>query len=333
VGWLDKPAAGMMIAQRDVIASQAVGCRLPGTNPRGERKVGAKVKSLSGYVFSRNIPSRYIGELNQLVRAFGEHEGTLLFRGVYGVGKTHLAQAIHDQSFAEKKHFVLIRCDKLNDYLLPTDERPLFDWINGGSVPWKVLTRLLHKGCATINTTHHPGAPQQTRWVTYYFDEAGRLPKNGQSLLLKALTPRPTALPSPSLSRQRIIASSSERLEALVEEGQFNASLQSLLQRFQICLPALRDRQDDIPYLAALFIEELGRKHRKNIKGMSDAAIEAVRNYSWPGNIRELRTLIAYAVEQADVDAEVITCEQLLYLIQRQIQILDSRPSAAELES
>ncbi len=222
--------------------------------------------------------------------------GSVLIQGESGVGKELVAQAIHLTSSRSGKRFVPIDCGALSDTLL---ESELFG----------------HKhGSFTGATTDRIGMIEAAHGGTLLLDEVGNASSYLQSRLLRVIEEKKvrrlgenTMIPV----EVRIIAASNAQLHKLVEQGKFREDLFYRLSGFVINIPPLRERKEDIPILAQYFLEQNAQFYDKIPKGFSLEAMDILMNYPWPGNIRELRTMIDRAV--AFADGTTVVPENLIF--------------------
>ena len=208
-------------------------------------------------------------------------ETSILITGETGTGKELVAQALHRRSRRHKGPFVAVNCAALPDALL---ESELFG----------------HKsGAFTDAKTEHKGLFFQANGGTLFFDEIGDFPMALQPKLLRSLEERcvrPIGGTSEIAFDVRIIAATNRDIETAVEENRFREDLYYRINVIQIDLPPLRGRGTDILLLARHFVEQFSIRSDKQIEGISNAASEKLLNYTWPGNIRELRNTIERAV-------------------------------------
>ena len=208
-------------------------------------------------------------------------ETSILITGETGTGKELVAQALHRRSRRHKGPFVAVNCAALPDTLL---ESELFG----------------HKsGAFTDAKTERKGLFFQADGGTLFFDEIGDFPLALQPKLLRSLEERcvrPIGGTSEIAFDVRIIAATNRDIETAVEESRFREDLYYRINVIQIDLPPLRERGTDILLLAQHFVEQFAVRSDKQISGISNAASEKLLNYTWPGNIRELRNTIERAV-------------------------------------
>ena len=208
-------------------------------------------------------------------------ETSILITGETGTGKELVAQALHRRSRRHKGPFVAVNCAALPDALL---ESELFG----------------HKsGAFTDAKTERKGLFFQADGGTLFFDEIGDFPMALQPKLLRSLEERcvrPIGGTSEIAFDVRIIAATNRDIETAVEENRFREDLYYRINVIQIDLPPLRGRGTDILLLARHFVEQFSIRSDKQIAGISNAVSEKLLNYTWPGNIRELRNTIERAV-------------------------------------
>ncbi|HYP89116.1 MAG TPA: sigma 54-interacting transcriptional regulator, partial [Polyangiaceae bacterium] len=162
---------------------------------------------------------------------------------------------------------------------------------------------------------------------TLFLDEVGEMPLSLQAKLLRVLQEgevRPIGASAARRVNVRIVAATNRSLEKEVAEGRFREDLYYRLKVFPLRVPALRERREDVPLLAAHFLERYTREFGREIAGFSQAALEALRAYDWPGNVRELENEVQRAVIQADGET-FITPELLSPRVRNQ----DGHASAA----
>jgi len=218
--------------------------------------------------------------IDQLERV-ADTETSILITGETGTGKELVAQALHRRSRRHKSPFVAVNCAALPDTLL---ESELFG----------------HKsGAFTDAKTERKGLFFQANGGTLFFDEIGDFPLALQPKLLRALEERcarPIGGTSEIAFDVRIIAATNRDIETAIEENRFREDLYYRINVIQIDLPPLRERGTDILLLAQHFVEQFATRSGKQITGISNTASEKLLNYTWPGNIRELRNTIERAV-------------------------------------
>ncbi len=205
----------------------------------------------------------------------------VLITGPSGVGKEVVARRIHALSSRRDKSFIPVNCSGLPDNLLDSE---LF----GHEV-----------GAFTGADKARKGLFLSADGGTLLLDEIGDMPLEMQTKLLRSLQERKIRPVGSDVEKSvdvRILASTNRKLEKQIEEGAFREDLFYRLETFHLKLPPLAERAEDIEWLASQFILDAGRDLRKSIKGISENALEALKAYPFPGNVRELMNVIRRAV-------------------------------------
>lgn len=210
---------------------------------------------------------------------------TVLLQGETGTGKDLVARAIHRQGSLAGQPFVEIECTSIPKELA---EAELFGY---------------EKGAFTSATTTKPGLIEAADGGTLFLDEIGELGLELQAKLLKAIERRQIRRVGSLRERKinvRIIAATNRNLEAAVKAGAFRPDLYYRLKVLTIELPPLRERGEDVILLANHFLKQLTHKYSLATRRFTEAALQALRMYRWPGNIRELVHLIERALLASD---------------------------------
>lgn len=236
-------------------------------------------ETLAGQMGSSAAIHRVIEQVN-LVAAT---PFTVLILGETGTGKELVSQAVHRLSDRRTRPFVALDCGAIPDALL---ESELFGH---------------EKGAFTGADRRKEGRFRLAERGTCFLDEIGNLPLNLQAKLLRVL--ESGQLQSVGADRStpmdvRFIAASNIDLQDRVEQGAFRSDLYFRLAQYAIRLPPLRERPEDIPFLARRFVDEAATDLRRPIEAVMPDAIEVLTGYSWPGNVRELRNVVRQAVLQ-----------------------------------
>jgi Nif-specific regulatory protein len=231
----------------------------------------------------------------EMIDRIAATNSSVLILGESGVGKELIAEQIHARSSRSERPLVRVNCAALPEALL---ESELFGHV---------------KGAFTDAVSDRRGRFELADGGTIFLDEIAELPLNLQAKMLRVLqhqTFEPVGASEPVNVDVRVIAATNRDIEEQVEQGEFRRDLYYRLNVLPVHVPALRDRTDDIPELANHFLKQFNRETKKQIRGFSDAAMEALLTYSWPGNVRELEN----AVERAVVisQSEYIQPEELL---------------------
>jgi len=203
-------------------------------------------------------------------------DATVLLLGESGTGKEVVARLVHAFSSRLGNAFVAVNCGAIPEGLV---ESELFGHA---------------RGAFTGATEVRSGKFAEADGGTLFLDEIGELPLPLQVKLLRVLQDRMVTPVGESKTRSvdtRVVAASNQDLEALVKEGKFRSDLYFRLNVVPIVLPALRERAEDVPQLAAHFLASANRRCHKEVT-LSDAALVAMQLYPWPGNVRELENLI-----------------------------------------
>lgn len=205
----------------------------------------------------------------------------VLIQGETGTGKELIAQAIHSRSRRANGPLIKLNCAAIPSGLL---ESELFGH---------------ERGAFTGALAQRVGRLQLASGGTLLLDEIGDLPLELQPKFLRALEEQEfERLGGTKTIRVdvRIVAATNQDLAQMVDARCFRPDLYYRLNVFPISIPALRDRREDIPFLANRFVSELSARMGKNIDGIPEHVMDALRSHHWPGNIRELRNFIERAV-------------------------------------
>jgi len=232
--------------------------------------------------------SQEITRVLELARVVAPTDMSVIIDGETGSGKEFLARFIHAHSHRSGKPFVALDCGAIPKTLANSE---LFGHIKGsftGAVADKI------------------GVFQEADGGTLFLDEIGNLEYEVQVKLLRTLQERMvTRVGDPKATRidVRIIAASNEDLKGQVAENNFREDLYHRLNEFMIHLPPLRERQDDIIAYAEFFMKEANAQLDRNIREIDQEAQRLLMQYSWGGNLRELRNVIKRAVLMAASEA------------------------------
>jgi DNA-binding NtrC family response regulator len=240
--------------------------------------------------------SRAITQVLDVVRRVSPSESTILITGESGTGKELVAREIHRHSLRRNSSFVVVDCGALVETLF---ESELFGHVKGSFTG--------------AHETKH-GRFEVAEGGTIFFDEISNIGLNIQAKLLRAIQEREINRIGSSKAIKvdvRILAATNEDLADAIRKGKFREDLFYRLSVVPIHLPPLRERKEDIPLLVDHFLEKYNKRAKKSISGISPRALKAMKEYDWPGNIRELENTIERAVVLARSDG--IDLEDLMY--------------------
>ena len=222
-----------------------------------------------------------------LVQRVAATDATVLITGESGTGKELVARALHTRSRVAERAFLA-----LNMAALPREmiEAQLFGH---------------EKGAFTGAERRRDGLLRAVRGGTVFLDEIGEMPLAAQAKMLRAIESHeilPVGAERPERAEFRIVAATNRDLETEVREGRFRQDLYFRINVFQIALPSLRDRRDDVPELVAHFVNLHRRRHDRRPLTISNQVMKLLMTYAWPGNVRELSNVIERACILCDGD-------------------------------
>jgi anaerobic nitric oxide reductase transcription regulator len=238
------------------------------------------LKVLSEQTLEMIGQSKAIQELKQSIDLVAQSDFAILIEGETGVGKELVARALHEHSSRFDAPMVYVNCAAIPHHLI---ESELFGHV---------------KGAFTGADRDRQGKFLLADGGTLFLDEIGELPLEVQGSLLRAIQNQEIQAVGKDQIRKvdvRIIAATNRHLETEVAEHRFRADLFHRLSVFPIKVPALRDRQGDVPLLAGFFAERFRRKLGLQQLTLSPSAINLLEAYHWPGNVRELEHVISRA--------------------------------------
>jgi formate hydrogenlyase transcriptional activator len=208
-------------------------------------------------------------------------DATVLIQGETGTGKELVARALHEQSGRSTRSFIKVNCAAIPATLL---ESELFGH---------------EKGSFTGAFSQKIGRFELAHQGTLFLDEVGEIPLELQSKLLRAIQEQELERLGGNRTIKvdvRFIAATNRNLKQMVDEGKFRSDLYYRLHVFPLMVPPLRERKEDIPLLVSYFTQKYAKQMNRPIESIPSAAIEALTNYGWPGNIRELQNVIERSV-------------------------------------
>ncbi len=255
------------------------------------------------------------------IRLVAPTKATVLLSGETGTGKGVLANLIHHHSNRKGRRFIEVHCGAIPDNLV---ESELFGHEKGA------FTGAVKQKLGKFETAHEG---------TIFLDEVGTLTPSAQIKLLKVLqngTFQRVGGEETIEVDVRIISASNLDLKKACENGLFRLDLYHRLNVFAVHVPSLKERIDDIPFFVELFLRRLEKKEHKGVHGIHPNVMEAFRNHSWPGNIRELENLLerAYILGRPPMLTDEDFPEEIMGASRPQAAQRDkSHPSLAEVRS
>jgi len=229
-------------------------------------------------IIGRSTPMQ---EIFATIERVAPSRATVLLCGESGVGKDLIARAIHFRSPRRDRPLVKINCSAIPENLM---ESELFGY---------------EKGAFTGAAGSKPGKFEQADTGTVFLDEIGDVPAVIQVKLLRILQEREFERLGSNVTRHidvRVIAATNQDLRAALEQGTFREDLYYRLNVVPMNIPPLRERKQDIPFLANHFVHKLAPDAGCEVDSISDAAMEKLVGYHWPGNVRELENVIERAL-------------------------------------
>ncbi len=259
-------------------------------------KLNNEVESSLEYLIGKGKAiKKVIHQIHQIARS----DFSLILQGETGTGKSFISRAIHNLSDRAKGPFITVDIGTLPETLI---ESELFGH---------------EKGAFTGAEKKKKGYFEMADGGTLLIDELQNLTSHVQGKLLMAVEEKnicPVGTTHPVKTNVRIIGATNKDIRKLVmEQKSFREDLFYRLGEFMIFLPPLRERIEDIPFLAGKFFSEVSEDLNKQVNSISEEAMSMLKNHSWPGNIRELKNVIRRAVLFAD--DEIINPEHIEFLI------------------
>lgn len=228
---------------------------------------------------------RKVQQVLELAKRVAQHDTTVLITGESGTGKELVAQGIHQSSKRADKKMIAINCGSIPTHLI---ESEFFGY---------------QKGAFTGADRNKIGLFESAQQSTIFLDEIGELPLDLQVKLLRVLQEReirPIGSNSNKKIDVRVIAATAKDLNEEVSRGTFRQDLLFRLNVVEVTLPPLRERENDIKLLADHFVKLHSKRFQTRVTGASDTALAIMRNYHWPGNIRELSNAIEHGLIYAE---------------------------------
>jgi len=238
-------------------------------------------------------------EISRLARV----DSTVLIEGETGTGKERVARAICQASARAGKAFITVNCAALTETLAASE---LFG----------------HKrGAFTGAVGDHNGVFEAAAGGIIFLDEIGDIPRSQQPFLLRVLEEREVTRVGETTPRKidvRVLAASNRSLDGEVAAGRFRSDLFYRIRVAHIIVPPLRERAGDVPLLAKRFLGQFREKNRSAPRAISEEALRTLSHYPWPGNVREVKNVIEFAVircaseiiQRADLPPEIIAAHE-----------------------
>lgn len=242
--------------------------------------------AISNPIFDDDVDSEFVGsnrkmrEVFDLIYRLSKVDTTVLIRGENGTGKELVARAIHYNSPRKDGAFVALNCGAIPESLI---ESELFGH---------------EKGAFTGAIERKIGKFQLANNGTIFLDEIAELRTDMQVKLLRVLQDKkftPVGGNREIKTNARVLAATNRNLEKMIEDGTFREDLFYRLNVMPIFLPPLRERTDDIQSLVDHFIKKFAKHHGRNIRTIHPKALQGLKEYNWPGNIRELENVIEHS--------------------------------------
>ncbi len=240
--------------------------------------------------------SKNMRDLQDLITRVSETTATVLITGESGTGKELVANLIHQNSGQRNRPFLTINCNAINDTLL---ESELFGY---------------EKGSFTGANARKKGKFEVADEGTIFLDEIGDISPRMQAVLLRVLQNGEILRvggTSPLTVNVRVIAATNRDLVKAVREGTFRLDLFYRLSIFNITIPPLRDRKDDLFELTTHFVKKYGDIFKKDIDFEPEAILKSLKSHDWPGNVRELQNIIQRAILMNKTN--MLTAEDLIF--------------------
>lgn len=253
-----------------------------------------KTLSYSAPVFNLPGNHEFVGQSNEMKKIFSvidrlaRVDTAVLIRGESGTGKELVAQSLHYNGPRKDNRFVAVNCSAIPESLM---ESEFFGH---------------EKGAFTGADSRKIGKFQYAEGGTLFLDEIGEIPPSMQVKLLRVLQEKkftPVGSNREIEMNVRIVAATNRPLENMIKDGSFREDLFYRLNVLPIQLPPLRERKNDIEALSKYFIERFNARYKKNIKNLTEDAMNLLKSHKWPGNIRELENVMehAFVLEPSDL--------------------------------
>src|SRR5881392_479078 len=292
-GTIDSAVQAMRIGAYDYITKPIDTSRLRTILQNASALLGARVELEAtrrklrdaGSLGSLVGPSKKMQEIFRLTEMVAPSTASVLITGASGTGKELVARTIHELSPRRTKPFVAINCAAIPETLI---ESEIFGH---------------EKGVFTGAIERRTGCFELAEGGTLLLDEIGEMPVNTQAKLLRVLEDRKLRRLGSKVETTvdvRVLAATNKVPEEAVAHGELRNDLYYRLNVFNIHMPLLREHREDIPELVQSVLADMNLKHGRKVAGVSEAVLNLFRNYSWQGNVRELRNTLERAVIVCD---------------------------------
>lgn len=277
-----------------------------------------KALSYSAPVFSLPGGNEFVGQSSEMKKIFSvidrlaRVDTAVLIRGESGTGKELVAQSLHYNGPRKDNRFVAVNCSAIPETLM---ESEFFGH---------------EKGAFTGADSRKIGKFQYAEGGTLFLDEIGEIPASMQAKLLRVLQEKkftPVGSNREIEMNVRIVAATNRNLESMIKDGSFREDLFYRLNVLPIQLPPLRERKNDLESLSRYFVEKFNQRYKKQVRGLSEEALEALKAHRWPGNIRELENVLEHAFVLEG--SSLITLEALPEKIRNTLREDGPHPAAA----
>ena len=251
------------------------------------KELNKKIDALESEISEQDSVNRIIGQskvidhLKNQINQLKNNNVNILIRGESGTGKELVARALHFSGNRNASNFIALNCAAIPEDLL---EEEMFGH---------------KKGAFTGAYTDTKGKFELADKGTIFLDEIGDMPLHLQSKLLRVIETKeyyPVGASERKSVNVRILAATNKNLEEMVQAGTFRSDLYYRLSVITVNIPSMRERKEDLPLLIRYFIGINNKKHGKSVTDLSPRAWEALTEYDYPGNVRELINIIEYAV-------------------------------------
>jgi two-component system, NtrC family, response regulator AtoC len=267
---------------------------------------GSIPPKINDFVFQSETMRIFVDEVQQIVSS----DSPILLTGETGVGKEHLARAIHSESHRSKGPFITVNTAAVPEQLL---ESELFGH---------------EQGAFTGATRYRRGAFELAHGGTIFLDEIGEMPRQSQAKLLRVLQDyevRPLGSETSFWVDTRVIVATNCDLEKEIDHGDFRNDLYYRISVITLTIPPLRYRKEDIPSLSRRFLTYYRHRVGREVNRFSEEALQALCRYNWPGNVRELMNVIERAMLLCR--SEEITLTDLPDIFRKGIDASSPEPS------